>query len=266
MPDRARRKTTRSRKILISVLSVCTIIEWTLVISAIMNAPSDIQRKNNISLASQQTIMPESSTVSVGNGSEPTHAGLAASFGSITETVTPTVTPTFSPSAMPTSTPSPTPATKPTATITATQTPIPTSMPTSTPTSLKKGAKGDAVAKLQQRLADLGYLSGTPDGVYGDGTKAAVKNFQKNNSLTVDGVAGAATISALYSDTALYKPLETEAPEKQAVKSGSTSYVWITKTGEKYHRISNCGNTKNSKKVTLQDAKDMGYTRCKNCY
>ena len=68
--------------------------------------------------------------------------------------------------------------------------------------SLKKGDKGDAVKKLQQRLKELGYYSPTCYGEYGDKTVAAVKAFQKNNGLTQDGVAGTKTQSKLYSESA----------------------------------------------------------------
>ena len=43
---------------------------------------------------------------------------------------------------------------------------------------LTVGAKGEDVKKLQQRLKDLGYLSGKVDGAFGGGTKRAVIAFQ----------------------------------------------------------------------------------------
>ena len=42
--------------------------------------------------------------------------------------------------------------------------------------------------------------------------------------------------------------------------------VWITATGKKYHRVSKCGNTKCSKKVSLAEAKRLNLTSCKKCY
>ena len=42
---------------------------------------------------------------------------------------------------------------------------------------LQKGSKGDDVRALQLRLQELGYDPGTPDGIYGSGTKEAVKAF-----------------------------------------------------------------------------------------
>ena len=61
------------------------------------------------------------------------------------------------------------------------------------------GDKGDAVKTLQRKLKDLGYYSGSIDGDYGNGTKSAVKAFQKANGLTANGTANSKTISKLQS-------------------------------------------------------------------
>ena len=84
---------------------------------------------------------------------------------------------------------------------TATPTPTPTTKtkatPTPTPTVLKTGTKGTKVKELQNKLIQLGYLTGKADGVYGAKTAEAVKAFQKANKLTADGVAGTKTLSKL---------------------------------------------------------------------
>ena len=61
------------------------------------------------------------------------------------------------------------------------------------------GSKGDRVKSLQQALITLGFLKGTPDGVFGSKTKKAVKAFQKSKKLTADGVAGKKTLAAIQS-------------------------------------------------------------------
>lgn len=61
----------------------------------------------------------------------------------------------------------------------------------------KYGSYGEEVRKIQQRLSSWGYYSGDIDGIYGSATVASVKKFQKKNGLTVDGVAGDATLAAL---------------------------------------------------------------------
>ncbi|NLI21963.1 MAG: peptidoglycan-binding protein [Clostridiales bacterium] len=97
---------------------------------------------------------------------------------------------------------------------------------------------------MQRRLAQLGYLSGTPDGVFGTETKKAILEFQKTSGLTADGIAGAATLGALLGESAAAKPAAAATPQQQTEKKTGTVYVWITKTGTKYHRTDHCGNTK----------------------
>ena len=63
--------------------------------------------------------------------------------------------------------------------------------------TLELGESGDAVAALQQRLVDLGYWMGEPDGTYGQLTRQAVMAFQKVEGLGRDGVAGPATQAQL---------------------------------------------------------------------
>jgi len=70
---------------------------------------------------------------------------------------------------------------------------------------LKEGAKGQQVRDLQQRLLDLGYYAGQVDGSFGPGTTAAIKDFQRANNLSSDGIAGPETIEVLYSTRALSK-------------------------------------------------------------
>lgn len=67
---------------------------------------------------------------------------------------------------------------------------------------LAEGARGDEVERFQQRLADLGYLSGTVDGIYGKQTTRAVSAFQDLNGLTVTGTADDATQTAVFSSQA----------------------------------------------------------------
>ena len=62
---------------------------------------------------------------------------------------------------------------------------------------LGAGDKGDDVLKLQKLLSEKGYLTATPNGYYGVGTKSAVQKFQKANGIKQTGNVGQATKDAL---------------------------------------------------------------------
>ena len=61
----------------------------------------------------------------------------------------------------------------------------------------KMGSRGDEVRRIQQKLKSLGYFTSAVDGIYGTLTQSAVKRFQRDNGLSVDGIAGPRTLSAL---------------------------------------------------------------------
>ena len=64
-------------------------------------------------------------------------------------------------------------------------------------TVLEVGSSGANVTKVQNRLIQYGYMTGTADGKYGEKTRDAVIWFQRRNGLTADGRVGAATAAAL---------------------------------------------------------------------
>ena len=102
-------------------------------------------------------------------------------------------------------------------------TPEPGSTPAPTAYLLKNGVKGDEVQRVQQRLKDLGYYTGTVDGQYGPGTAEAVRLFQVQNGLTGDGIVGEGTRAALFASSAqTYVPVDTPTPNPELLKRGST--------------------------------------------
>lgn len=82
---------------------------------------------------------------------------------------------------------------------------------------LSQGDKGSDVKSLQQKLIKCGYSCGSTgaDGIFGSDTKTAVRAFQKDHGLSVDGLAGEKTMAKLNS---VYK-------EKTSVKSKAPTYV-----------------------------------------
>ena len=61
----------------------------------------------------------------------------------------------------------------------------------------KYGSRGDEVRQIQTKLKRWGYYNGNIDGIFGSQTLEAVKYFQRKNGLTVDGIAGPATLKAM---------------------------------------------------------------------
>jgi N-acetylmuramoyl-L-alanine amidase len=57
--------------------------------------------------------------------------------------------------------------------------------------------RGDDVAALQERLVVLGLFPSAVDGVFGPGTEAALREFQRGLGLRDDGMCGAVTLRAM---------------------------------------------------------------------
>ncbi|PTV99075.1 N-acetylmuramoyl-L-alanine amidase [Halanaerobium saccharolyticum] len=62
---------------------------------------------------------------------------------------------------------------------------------------MQRGDEGIDVAVLQQKLMQLNYYNGSLDGLYGSGTAEAVKRFQRDNGLKVDGVFGESSFAVI---------------------------------------------------------------------
>jgi peptidoglycan hydrolase-like protein with peptidoglycan-binding domain/cell wall-associated NlpC family hydrolase len=70
----------------------------------------------------------------------------------------------------------------------------------SCPTHIRQGAGGGCVSELQRLLKQHGD-SVTVDGIFGSGTHAAVRRFQSQMGLVVDGIVGPNTKNALYNSS-----------------------------------------------------------------
>lgn len=66
--------------------------------------------------------------------------------------------------------------------------------------TLSVGSSGDAVLRMQEELATQGFLATTPDGQFGNNTKASVTSFQESVGLTATGDADSVTLEILYGE------------------------------------------------------------------
>jgi peptidoglycan hydrolase-like protein with peptidoglycan-binding domain len=62
---------------------------------------------------------------------------------------------------------------------------------------LRNSSQGEGVMLLQQILESQGYRTGGVDGIFGSKTEQAVKKFQTNFGLVVDGMVGSKTWNKL---------------------------------------------------------------------
>ena len=80
---------------------------------------------------------------------------------------------------------------------------------------LDRGAKGESVIKVQERLKELGYYDGSLTGKYDTETQKAFKLFEKNNSLVNDGKASQSDLLLLFSSSVKPKATPTPTVAKQ---------------------------------------------------
>ena len=85
-------------------------------------------------------------------------------------------------------------------------------------TYLDSGKSGKDVKALQNRLIELGWLSGSASGKFDDATEAAVIAFQKKAKLWADGKAGPKTIEKLFSSSA---PKSSKPANSSTLEKGS---------------------------------------------
>lgn len=77
---------------------------------------------------------------------------------------------------------------------------------------IKSGTKGEPVLRIQERLAELNYYSGSVTGKLDDSTVSAMKEFQKANGLERTSTATVETQELLFSEKALVKTTPTPKP------------------------------------------------------
>ena len=118
-------------------------------------------------------------------------------------------------------------------------------LPNTTVEELKQGDKGDQVADLQSRLHSLGLYSGSFTGTFDTATVSAVKNFQRQHSLSVDGVAGPKTLRLLYllsatpAPTQYVMPYVTPVPLPTPITAQNVTVLGLGSRGDQVIRLQN---------------------------
>lgn len=95
------------------------------------------------------------------------------------------------------------------------------------------GDKGGEVEEIQKLLTEKNYFSGIIDGDFGEETEKAVKNFQRDNGLEIDGICGEETFKMLRNSIEVQSQRLGRNPEetsnnltqpKEPLKFGSQGY------------------------------------------
>ena len=148
----------------------------------------------------------------------------------------------------------------PSSSVSSSSSPTPTPSPTTTSALAKKkllkpGDSGKAVTALQERLNEMGYWNGKPDGTYGELTQQAVMALQKVAGLDRDGVAGKATLKAVQED---HRPKLAGGPAERIEIDLDQQILVIVKDDEIY-RILNT-STGNNAAYTSQGVTKVAVT------
>ncbi len=117
--------------------------------------------------------------------------------------------------------------------------------------TLKSGSRGPEVLKLQTQLKTLGYFDVIPTGHFGSITKDAVKKFQADKGLAVDGIFGPRTKAAINSIGTSSRSLtsrkenktENKVPDQGIEAAAKEAQIevldWWTQANEVFARGSN---------------------------
>ncbi|MBY6035671.1 spore cortex-lytic enzyme [Fictibacillus nanhaiensis] len=101
---------------------------------------------------------------------------------------------------------------------------------------IQKGASGDDVVELQSRLQYLGFYTGDIDGVFGWRTYWALRNFQYEFGLEIDGLAGGTT-------------------KEKLAKASKFDKAWVKKQIRSGNKFSYYGGVEKSKQTKSGTAK-----------
>lgn len=127
----------------------------------------------------------------------------------------------------------------------------------STTIVLTRGDTGEAVKELQDNLILLGYSCGNSglDGIFGEATENAVKQFQKEYGIGVDGISGYQTLSAIKN-----------AIDKKAYRVQITASVLNVRSGASMNNTIVANVKKNSTYLILETKNNWGKLNNPNGY
>lgn len=100
-------------------------------------------------------------------------------------------------------------------------------------TTLQNGSRGAEVKKLQESLVAAGY-NVTADGQYGPKTAAAVRQYQQDNGLSVDGMAGEQTLGKLYQPKATQPATGQKSKASAPAAPDYSAYEYDATTDDAY--------------------------------
>lgn len=99
-------------------------------------------------------------------------------------------------------------------------------------TTIQLFDSGDNVVLMQLRLQELGYYHYKVTGYFANFTKQALMDFQHENGITADGLAGQGTLTALFGNDAKKKPIEPRVTPKPTPKPTGKATAKPTKYGQ----------------------------------
>jgi peptidoglycan hydrolase-like protein with peptidoglycan-binding domain len=90
---------------------------------------------------------------------------------------------------------------------------------------LKIGSQGESVIELQAVLLLMGYYTGKVDGIYDENTAQAVRKFQQDAGISVDGMAGTDTWNRLFPPSPIVAQPSVIAPQATTVVAPATTNI-----------------------------------------
>jgi peptidoglycan hydrolase-like protein with peptidoglycan-binding domain len=124
--------------------------------------------------------------------------------------------------------------------------------------TMQKGADGESVTALQSALNEKLGLSLDTDGKFGRDTIAAVKDFQRQNGLTVDGIVGNNTRNALLAEKKEAEPVKPLDANQYALLNEQLGQGTLQKGSDNKEAVTTLQNALNERGAQLGVDGDFG--------